>query len=206
MLTYIVSAIVGYAFGSVPTAYLLVKWKTRVDIRRAGSGNVGTMNTFDVTGSKALSVGVLVIDMVKGALAVLIVMWLMRNDFEMLALAGLSAIAGHSFPVWLRFQGGRGLATTAGVMLVVGWIFIIIWIALWTGAYLSTRSVHAGNIIASLSSPLVVAIAPQELLAQTLPPYTSPTNLLFFSIVFCVIMLATHRQPLLSFLKRNYQS
>lgn len=192
--------------GSFPVAYLLVKWKSRVDIRLAGSGNVGTVNAFEVTGSKSLSIGILVADIIKGTAAVVLAKWMLGNEFNILATAGLSAILGHSFPVWLRFQGGRGLATTVGVMLVLGWIFIVIWIIVWAGAYRSTKSIHAGNILASACSPVIVALVPSEFLAQALPHYTSPTNLLYFSMAFCAITIATHRQPLMAFIRRNHRS
>jgi len=206
LLDYFFSALIGYVVGSLPVAYLLVKWKSRIDIRQAGSGNVGTMNAFDVTGSRMLAVGVLVADLLKGAAAVFIVKGIWGNEFGVLATSGLSTILGHSFPVWLNFHGGRGLATTVGVMLVLGWIFIVIWIVLWTGVYLSTKSIHAGNILASVCSPLVVAIVPSRFLAQALPAFTRPVDLLYFSIVFCLITLATHRKPLLAFFQQHQKS
>lgn len=202
MTAYILSALIGYAFGSFPSAYVLVKWKYRIDIRRAGSGNVGTMNVFDVTGSRTLGVAVLTIDMLKGTLPVLIVLTAISEQFELLAIAGLCAIIGHSFPVWLGFKGGRGLATTAGVMLVIGWMFIVIWIALWSIAYFPTKSIHAANIIASVCSPAVTAVMP-SMMAQTLPDFTSTTNLMFFGIAFCTIVLITHRETLTAFFKNH---
>lgn len=202
MIPYIISALIGYVSGSFPSAYLLVKWKTNVDIRQSGSGSVGTLNAMEVAGSSTLGTGVLVLDMVKGALPVVFALNFLGDEFEILAAAGLSAIIGHSFPVWLKFKGGRGLATTAGVMLVLGWVFIVIWLALWGLAYAPTRSVHAGNIFALLFAPLMVAVAPKSLLLQTLPHYTSVENLLFFSIAFCVVLLFTHREVLRSFVKQ----
>lgn len=205
LAAYIISAFIGYLFGSFPTAYLFVKWKSKIDIRQAGSGNVGTMNVLEVTGSRALGVTVLVIDMVKGTLPVLIVLMMIGNEFGMLATAGLSAIIGHSFSVWLGLRGGRGLATATGVMLVIGWAFIVIWIALWAGSYFPTRSIHAANILASVFSPFVIAIMPSTILVETLPYYTSPTDLLHFAIVFCIITLITHRESIFLFIKRNQQ-
>lgn len=204
MTEYILSALIGYAFGSFPTAYLLVKWKRNIDIRQVGSGSVGTMNVFDVTGSPALGVAVLVIDIVKGVLPVLLVLTTLGNRFEILATAGLCAIVGHGFPVWLGLKGGRGLATTAGVMFVIGWVFVLIWIILWAGSYLPTKSIHAANILASIFTPVLIAILPASMLEQTLPYYTSATNLLLVGIAFCVIILTTHREPILLFMKKHH--
>jgi len=201
---YFLSALIGYAFGSFPTAYLLVKWKRNLDIRQVGSGNVGTMNVFDVTGSAALGVVVLIIDILKGMLPVLLVLTVFTKRFELLATAGLSAIIGHGFPVWLGLKGGRGLATTAGVMFVIGWVFIVIWIILWAGSYLPTKNIHAANILASIVTPALIAVLPASMLEHTLPHYTSATNLLFFGIAFCAIILMTHRESILLFMKKHH--
>jgi len=203
LTAYILSACIGYVFGSIPTAYLLVQWKSKIDIRQAGSGNVGTMNVFEVTGSRRLGMGVLLLDMAKGTIPVLMVLRIVGNEFALLATAGLCAIVGHSFSVWLGFKGGRGLATTAGAMFVLGWIFIIIWLVLWAGAYIPTRSIHAGNILASVLSPFVIALVP-SMLAKTLPYYTSPTDLLLFSVAFCILVLVTHRESILTFFQRDH--
>lgn len=203
MLTaYIISALLGYLIGSFPTAFLLVKWKVGIDIRQAGSGNVGTLNTMEVTGSRSLGVAVLIIDVVKGALAVALTMSLFGNLFWTMGVAGLSAIAGHAFPVWLKFRGGRGLATAAGVFMVLGWIFVVIWMVLWMAAYLPFRNVHVGNVLASLTGAGVVAGLPESALTQTLPNFTSASNLLYLTITFCVLVLLTHREPIVAMMKR----
>jgi len=202
LTAYTLSALLGYLIGSFPTAFLLVKWKAGIDIRRAGSGNVGTLNTMEVTGSRSLGVAVLVIDVVKGALAVALTMSLFGNLFWTMGVAGLSAIAGHAFPVWLNFRGGRGLAAAAGVFMVLGWIFIVIWLVLWTAAYLPFRNVHLGNVLASLAGAGVVAGLPKSALTQTLPNFTSTGNLLFLTITFCVLVLITHREPIAAMMKR----
>ena len=104
--------VVAYLLGSFPTAYLAVRLAGRGDVRRIGSGNVGATNTLRAAGWK-LALLVLLVDVGKGALAV----WLMgraTQDPGWVALAGLAAIAGHCFPVWLRFEGGKGVATGLG--------------------------------------------------------------------------------------------
>lgn len=201
LIAYIISALIGYFVGSFPTAYLLVKWKTKVDIRQVGSGNVGTLNTMEVTGSKSLGVAVLIIDILKGAVPVLLTMPLFGSSFALLVTAGFGAIIGHSFPVWLHFKGGRGLATSAGVLLVIGWIYVVLWLVLWLFIYVPTRSIHAGNVIASMCIPLIIAAIPTSVLSQALPPYTSTVNLLHFSIAFCVLVIVTHREPILQLIK-----
>jgi glycerol-3-phosphate acyltransferase PlsY len=203
---YILSAFIGYLFGSFPTAYLLVKWRRKTDIRQAGSGNVGTMNVLETTGSTALGVSVLVIDMAKGAIPVILVLNFIDVRFESLAAAGLGAIVGHSFSAWLGFKGGRGLATTAGALLVIGWIFIIMWIALWVVVYLPTKNIHAGNILASILSPPVVAVVPREALTAVLPQHTAQMDLVVFGILLCTLIIVTHRDQITTFFQRHTES
>ena len=118
VLPLIVAGVVGYLLGSFPTAYLMVRLKSRVDIRKAGSGNVGTLNSFMVTKSKGVGVVVLLLDLLKGVAAVTIAPLFGASDpFLAQTVAGAAAVAGHNFPVWLGGKGGRGLATGAGVML-----------------------------------------------------------------------------------------
>ena len=192
--------------GSFPTAFLLVKWKAEIDIRQAGSGNVGTLNTMEVTGSKGLGIAVLIIDMLKGVLSVVLAMSLFGHAFWIPGAAGLSAIAGHSFPVWLKFKGGRGLATAAGVFLVLGWVFVVIWLVLWGVTYLLFRSIHAGNVLASLLGPFLLAGLPSPVLSQTLPGFTSVTNLFHCGIAFSFITLVAHRDVITELIKRPRSS
>ena len=159
LLPYVVCLLAGYIAGSFPTAFLLVRWKSRIDIRHAGSGNVGTANTLDVTGSKALSLAVLALDVAKGALAVLISK-AFGSDPWLSCAAGIGAVAGHNYPVWLRFHGGRGLATAAGVFLLTGWAFVPLWLALFGLAYARWRDVHTGNVLALLLAPMIALAVP----------------------------------------------
>ena len=116
MAGFIVLALVlGYLLGSIPFAYLAARLVKKVDIRKVGGGNVGTLNTMREIGPLP-GVLVLLADMGKGALAVLIAQWLGLHLYWAFA-AGFMAVVGHNWPVWLKFRGGQGLATTMGVLL-----------------------------------------------------------------------------------------
>ena len=104
----------GYLVGSCPTGYLLVKWAKGQDIRDYGSGNIGATNVSRVLGKK-WAVFTAVFDMLKGGVAVLIVMLLGATEPWILALTGLASVIGHDYPLWLGFRGGKGVATTFGV-------------------------------------------------------------------------------------------
>ncbi len=154
MLAPICSFVLGYTIGSLPTAFLLVKWKSRIDVRGAGSGNVGALNASEVSGSKLIGAAVLILDLAKGMCAVFICSGLFGGDeFWIRGAAGLGAVAGHNYPVWLRFRGGRGLATAAGVMFAVSWPLVVIWCLVWLMVFGFSRSVHGSNILASICTP-----------------------------------------------------
>ena len=117
-MEYFIAALVGYVCGSIPAAYILARLFKGVDIRTVGSGNVGSSNVWSQVGklSYAATLG---FDMLKGALPFL---WLrgMGYDLSAQVVAGLAAIIGHNWPLWLRFVGGRGIATTGGVLFMLG--------------------------------------------------------------------------------------
>ncbi len=113
-MSYIICAIVGYLAGSCPTGFLAVKYVRGADIRAYGSGNIGATNVGRLMGKK-WAVAVAVFDMLKGGAAVLAVS-LFTPRPELLALTGVCAVLGHNYPVWLGFKGGKGVATTFGVV------------------------------------------------------------------------------------------
>ena len=200
-MQYFFSLVFGYLVGSFPTAYLLVKWKTRIDIRQAGSGNVGAMNTFDVSGSKMLSTVVLVVDLLKGVLAVGLSSVFIGKEFWVMGTSGLASIAGHNYSPWLSFKGGRGLATALGVMLSLGWIFVVVWCTLWVVVYLVSKNIHLSNVTTSIISPIVLAVSPERLLQLTLPPYTSSRNFEYLAVVLCLLIVLKHFDYLSEFKK-----
>ena len=201
LVSYVVSLLLGYCIGSFPTAYLFVKWKTRIDIRKAGTGNVGARNTYDVTGSKRLGVVVLVIDLLKGVLAVVLLLVLFDREFGTMAISGIGAVLGHNYPVWINFKGGRGLATAAGVMLVLGWVFVGAWAIAWFIVNRFAHNVHIANVVATAVSPFVVLIIP----VKNLPLFVSTTGGSLFIVVtiLCLLILLRHVEPIIE-LRKSY--
>ncbi len=160
--TNLLAVVFGYLIGSIPTAYLLVKWKANLDIRMAGSGNVGTLNSYEVTNSKFVGAVVLLVDLLKGMFAVFGAQTL-GSDGMTAAAAALGAVLGHNFPVWLGFRGGRGLATAAGAMLLLGWIAVPIWMLAWFIGYKLSRDINIGNAIATVIMCVMPWLVPAEL-------------------------------------------
>ena len=155
-----------YLVGSIPTAYLAVRWLKRVDVRTVGSGNVGATN---VTRAAGLGPGIAVflVDLGKGLAAVLVLApWLVAPEVLTPAVrlaCGLWAVLGHAFPVFLRFQGGKGVATTIGVLLGTMPPVAGICLAVWVFGFALSRYVSVGSLAAAAALPVV-----QLLMRQTL--------------------------------------
>jgi glycerol-3-phosphate acyltransferase PlsY len=148
--------VVAYLLGSIPTAYLLVRWLGRGDVRTVGSGNVGATNTLRAAGWRA-GVVVLLIDVVKGALAV----GLMRQLSDVpawAAAAGFAAVVGHCFPVWLSFSGGKGVATAVGAFAVLAPVALAIAAAVWLAVMVASRYVALASVTAALTLPFLVQL------------------------------------------------
>lgn len=144
-----------YLVGSIPTAYLLVKWLTGADVRTLGSGNVGATNAARAAGGR---VGVLVfaIDVAKGLLVVQgIALWLVPSLTPAARLdCGVLAVIGHAFPVWLKFRGGKGVATTIGVLWGALPAAAAVCVAVWVAVFALTRYVSVASLAAAAALPL----------------------------------------------------
>lgn len=154
MIGEIVIVVGAYFLGSLPTALLLVRWVTGADVRLSGSGNVGGTNAARAAGLKIGAV-VTLVDMAKGAIPVMVMHWYNPSS-RWLALTMLAAVIGHIYPVWLRFRGGKGVATGFGAFLMLapgpaGVAFLI-----WLIVVLIARYVALASMIASASFPVLL--------------------------------------------------
>lgn len=201
--SYLVAAVLGYLVGSLPTAYIAVKWKTHRDIRTLGSGNVGTLNSYEVTNSKLVGATVLAIDLLKGIGAVALA-GMMGGEFTPQAIAALAAVLGHNFPVWLRFRGGRGLATAAGTMLVLGWVIVPVWMLAWFVGYRMSRDVNVGNAVATLLMPALPFVVPAEVLERWIPAAaTAIEPFRIFILGLALLILVRLVEPVKQYLTRR---
>lgn len=144
----------GYLLGSIPFGLILTRITGKGDVRQIGSGNIGATNVLR-TGSKPLAAATLILDSAKGAVAILLVREFLPA-FELQAAAG--ALIGHLYPVWLRFKGGKGVATLLGILLVLLPVAALIFAAVWVGVFLLTRYSSAAGIAAALSAPVSAAL------------------------------------------------
>lgn len=192
MLTYIAVFVGGYLVGSIPVAYLLVKRSSNIDIREAGSGNVGSFNAFFVTRSKTLGLATGILDGAKGLAAVLLAGYFVGPILGIQAFALFGAIAGHNYPVWLRFKGGRGLATAAGGLFAFGFSYTMVWCTVWALAKKSGRDILTSNLIALFTTPLILAFVPWKWVSAILPSGTDENQFLLVAILLSLVLLARH--------------
>jgi glycerol-3-phosphate acyltransferase PlsY len=199
VLAYIIVAVAAYLLGSIPTGYLVAKAKG-IDIQKSGSGNIGATNAMRVLGKPA-GIFVMVVDAAKGYGAVyfgsLIVKYLMDHRStaspgshdEFIALenaaqflpiiAGICAVLGHNYPCWLKFKGGKGIATTAGVYLAFAPVALLIALAVFILTILVTRYVSVGSIAAAIVLPVAV--------------WFNCGNLFFESVTIALSLLAIYK-------------
>jgi glycerol-3-phosphate acyltransferase PlsY len=147
--------IAGYLFGSIPFGLLLTKLAGTGDIRAVGSGNIGATNVLR-TGRKGLAAATLIGDMLKGTAAVLLIQHLAGFDAGL--VAGLGALIGHVFPVWLGFKGGKGVATYIGVLIAVSWLGALSFGVVWALVAATTRYSSLAGLIATALTPVLVLI------------------------------------------------
>ncbi len=160
----IVALLVGYAFGSIPFGLVITRLGGLGDIRTIGSGNIGATNVLR-TGRKDLALATLLLDGGKGAIAVILVRILADGpQTEALALlAGLGAVIGHNFPIWLKFKGGKGVATTFGLILAAHPIIGLMAIATWLAMALIYRYSSLAALIALVMAPLYALLLSQPM-------------------------------------------
>ncbi len=144
----------GYLLGSIPFGVLLTRFGGAGDLRRIGSGNIGATNVLR-TGRKGLAAATLVLDAAKGAAAVLIAAHLWPGDGP---LAAAGAFLGHCYPVWLRFRGGKGVATLLGVAAALSWPVGVVYAVVWILTLAASRVSSLAGIIAALSAPVAAAV------------------------------------------------
>ena len=174
---YCLGALLGYLLGSIPFGLLLTKAAGLGDIRKIGSGSIGATNVLR-TGRKSLAAATLLLDGGKGAAAVLIAQ---HCGSDMAILAGVGAMLGHLFPVWLRFKGGKGVATGLGVLLALDWRIGLIAGAVWLLVAVVFRYSSLAALVASAVAPVAAWFIATRQLATVV-------------LILAVLVWLSHRQ------------
>ena len=199
MLTFATVALLAYLLGSIPSGYIAGRIGG-IDVRKVGSGNVGATNVTRVLG-KRFGYPVFVVDFGKGLAAVAVGMMVAKNaqstpKFVDLcgALAAIFSVIGHSYPIWLGFKGGKGVATTLGSLFGLHWISAAVVCVVWIVAFQLTRYVSLASIAAAIALP--VTVATMLFLKQLQTPI-----LLYFTLFLAGIIVLRHRSNLSRLLK-----
>ena len=169
--------IVSYLFGSIPFGLLLTKFFLKKDIREIGSGNIGATNALR-SGNKLIGYLTLILDITK---AILPVLFVKINYPELIYLSALCSFLGHVFPIWLRFKGGKGVATYLGILFVINLSYGIIFITIWIFIFILSKYSSLSSILATASVPIFLLISKNF------------TEVIFFIIMF-VLIFYTHRE------------
>jgi len=198
-LLYVICLVGGYVIGSLPTAYLVVRQKTGADIRESGSGNVGGFNAFRVTNSKLIGYLVGVLDGFKGLAAVLLAGAFVGDDFWLKAVGLFASVLGHNYPVWLRFKGGRGLATACGGLFLIGVSYTVIWCSMWILVYRLKKDILFANVFCVLATPIVLTVMPETAIRLAMVASVGGQEYIQFSIILSFILLVSHFDVLRDF-------
>ncbi len=199
MSTFAIVAFLAYLLGSIPTGYVAGRI-AGVDIRKVGSGNIGATNVTRVLG-KRFGYPVFVVDFAKGLAAVIVGMMIANSaqstpKFVDLcgAIAAIFSVIGHSYPIWLGFKGGKGVATSLGSLFGLNWFAATVACVVWIVAFQVTRYVSLSSIAAAIALP--VTVATMLYLKQLQTPI-----LLYFAVLLAAIIVVRHRSNLSRLLK-----
>ena len=202
-MTYIYTFIIGYILGSIPTAYLFLKKSHGIDITQNGSGNVGAMNSYEVSNSKRIGLLVFLLDALKGWLSSFIAFHFFGETFLIAMTALIASVFAHCYSPWLKFKGGRGLATSAGGSFFISIPVTIVWGLNWIAIYLFSKSIHLGNFMATIFTAIGAFVFPQLFIKYS---FIAPVSISEFSITVTILMfiiLTKHITPMRDFLKSS---
>ena len=172
----LIISILSYLMGSVPFGFILTKVFLKKDIRDIGSGNIGATNALRA-GNKSLGYGTLFLDIIK---AIIPVVYVKLNYPDYIFIASLCVFLGHIFPIWLKFKGGKGVATYVGILFSINLTIGFVFIGVWFFTFLISKYSSLSSLFGSLSVPIYLLFFTNQ-------------NLIFFSIMF-VLIFYTHRE------------
>lgn len=202
-MEYLLSSLIGYLLGSFPTAYIFLQKTKGLDITQEGSGNVGAMNSFEVSNSKFVGISVLFIDLLKGGASVLIPILVFGNVFIYPAIGLLFAVFSHCYNPWIFFKGGRGLATAAGGAAIIFPYLLAVWVILWVLFYVMRKDILLANIAATILSVLVLFGTYRIAFNFAFPKPAGVDILLTASSSILIIIFIKHIEPLKELIQKQ---
>ena len=178
--------IAAYLLGSIPFGYLIVRMGRGSDVRGAGSGNIGATNVTRVAG-KAAGLATLLLDAGKGYLAIWLAMRWSHGNIRWMMAAAVAVVLGHTFSCWLRFRGGKGVATGLGVFLAVAWQAVLATLLVWLVVVAFWRYISLSSVVAAAALPILVYLF-------YAPGHAPPLVVSFGSVAVAIIVIFKHRE------------
>ena len=191
MVLKVITAIIAYLIGSVNFSVILSKKMAGFDVREKGSGNAGTTNMLRSVGKKAAAL-TLICDILKGIVAILIAMFIgwafqVENQSLLVQIAGIAVVIGHTFPVFFGFKGGKGVATSLGILIMSNWQIGLICLVFGVILIVLTRMVSLGSCAAAVLFPVLTLFITENYIV------TQGSGYLIYSIILAAIVLFNHR-------------
>jgi glycerol-3-phosphate acyltransferase PlsY len=199
-MEYLICSTIGYLLGSFPSAYIFLKKAKGMDITKEGSGNVGAMNSFEVSNSKVIGYSVFLVDFLKGAASVLIPFFIFPDQFIYPAMSLLFAVFSHCYNPWINFNGGRGLSTAAGGAAFLLPFLLGVWAVLWVIFYMMRKGILFANISSTIFSLLILYGTSKIALKYAYPQPESISALILISTAVLIIIFIRHIEPLREFI------
>ncbi|MAT38771.1 MAG: hypothetical protein CL946_04125 [Ectothiorhodospiraceae bacterium] len=200
---FILFGAIGYLLGSIPNAYIVVKASHGKDLRNEGSGNIGTLNAYEVTGSKDTGKWVLFLDVMKGAIPITAAVAFFESGFITSSILLVSLVLGHNYSPWIGFRGGRGLATAAGALLVYNPYFLLVWLSVWGITHVIRKDIHVANIAATVLLPLIVYFTPDFTKALAWFGEEDPESAVIAIGVLSFVIFVRHIDPLMQLIRQK---
>ena len=175
-MDYLIIIIISYLLGSIPFGLLFTKFFLNKDIRNIGSGNIGATNVLR-SGNKLIGYATLFFDVLK---AVLPVIYLKYNHSDFIYISSLCVFLGHVFPLWLKFKGGKGVATYVGILFAINLIYGAVFVSVWILIFLFSKYSSLASLISSLTIPIYL--------------YIFNDNQIIFFVIMFVLIFYTHRE------------
>jgi glycerol-3-phosphate acyltransferase PlsY len=176
-MDFFLISFISYLMGSIPFGFILTKFFLKQDIRNIGSGNIGATNALR-TGNKLIGYSTLILDVAK---AIIPVIYVKNNYPDLIYLASLSAFLGHVFPIWLKFKGGKGVATYLGILFSINLVYGFIFISNWLFIFFLSKYSSLSSLIAAFSIPVYLYVS-------------GNTNGISFFLIMFVLIFYTHRE------------
>ena len=202
-MEYLISSLIGYLFGSFPSAYIFLKKAKGMDITKEGSGNVGAMNSFEVSNSKVIGYSVFLVDFLKGSASVIIPTFLFPDQFIYPAISLLFAVFSHCYNPWINFKGGRGLSTAAGGAAFLFPFLLGVWAVLWVIFYMMRKGILFANISSTIFALLVLFGTSKIAMKYAYPQPESISALMLISTAVLIIIFIRHVEPLKEFISEQ---